>query len=131
MTAEERKEYVEFRLETANKTYDAAKHLFENGYYNSCINRLYYASFYAVNALLVFHEIKLKKHSTAISQFSLRFIKTGILDLKYGQLYNTLFDLRQKGDYENLYFFSKENVEPYIKEVKNFIIEIEKLLGLD
>ena len=44
--------------------------------------------------------IKTKTHSSVKSQFSLHYIKTERLDKKYGQLFNILFDLRQKGDYE-------------------------------
>ncbi|MGV8091885.1 MAG: HEPN domain-containing protein [Mangrovibacterium sp.] len=53
MTNEERNEYVRYRLESARKTYDAAKVLADNGFWNSAVNRLYYALFYAVNGLLV------------------------------------------------------------------------------
>ena len=58
MTNEERIEYVKYRIESAYKTYDAAKVLAENGFWNSAVNRLYYATFYAVNALLVLNSDK-------------------------------------------------------------------------
>ncbi|OFX18452.1 MAG: hypothetical protein A2033_07465 [Bacteroidetes bacterium GWA2_31_9] len=54
MNSEERKEYVKYRIETAKKTYNAAKVLAANGFWNSTINRLYYSLFYTVNALLYF-----------------------------------------------------------------------------
>ena len=56
MTQEERSEYARNRIETAHKTIDAAKLLAENGFWNSSVNRLYYALFYAVNALLVVNQ---------------------------------------------------------------------------
>ena len=103
MKNEERAEYVNYRIETAYQTFEAAKVLSENGFWNSAINRLYYSLFYAVNALLVFNEIQTKSHSSTKSQFSLHFIKTGKLDKKYGRLLSELFDWRQKGDYENIF----------------------------
>ena len=39
MTSEEIKEYVKYRLESAHKTFDAAKILAENGFWNSAMNR--------------------------------------------------------------------------------------------
>ena len=51
MTREERIEYTKLRVETAYKTYQAARVLSQNGFWNSAVNRLYYAVFYAVNAL--------------------------------------------------------------------------------
>jgi len=103
MTNEERNEYVKYRIESAYKTFDAARILAENGFWNSAVNRLYYSLFYAVNALLILNEIKTKSHSATKSQFSQLFIKTGKFDKKYGRLLSELFDWRQKGDYENIF----------------------------
>ena len=57
MTNEERDEYVRYRIESARNTLEAAKVLANNQFWNSAVNRLYYALFYAVNALLVFNGI--------------------------------------------------------------------------
>lgn len=126
MNKQERAEYVKFRIESAYQTYEAAKSLFENEFWNSSVNRLYYAVFYAVNALLVVNEIQTKTHSSVKSQFSLHFIKTQKLEKRFGQLFNILFDLRQKGDYENLYNYDKESVEPLLEEVDGMIKAIEE-----
>jgi hypothetical protein len=110
MTNEEKNEYVKYRIESAQKTFEAARVLAENGFWNSAVNRLYYSLFYAVNALLILNEIKTKSHSATKSQFSLLFIKTGRFDKKYGRLFSELFDWRQKGDYENIFDYDNESV---------------------
>jgi uncharacterized protein (UPF0332 family) len=74
---DERQEYVRYRLESANTTFDAARVLAENGFWNSAVNRLYYSLFYAVNALLVLNSIQTKSHSSTKSKFSEYFVKTG------------------------------------------------------
>lgn len=126
MNLDERTEYVKYRIETAYKTLEAAKVLADSGFWNSSVNRLYYALFYAVNALLVLNEIPTKSHSATKSQFSMHFIKTGRLDKKYGRLISQLFDWRQKGDYENVFEYEKEVVEPLFVPVKEMIEEIER-----
>ncbi len=125
MINEDRKEYVKYRLESAKKTFDAAKVLADNGFWNSAVNRLYYSLFYAVNALLVFNEIQTKSHSSTKSQFTLHFIKTGKLDKKYGRLLSELFDWRQKGDYENIFDYDNESVKPLFIPVAEMISAIE------
>ncbi len=45
MNPKERIEYVKYRLDSANNTFDAAKVLAENGYWDSSVNRLYYSAF--------------------------------------------------------------------------------------
>ncbi|GAB4326485.1 MAG: HEPN domain-containing protein [Bacteroidales bacterium] len=126
MTDEERKEYVIYRIKSAHKTYNAAKVLAENGFWNSAVNRLYYSVFYAVNALLVANEIITKSHSATKGQFSLHFVKTGKIDRKYGKLLSDLFDWRQKGDYENIFDYNESSVKSLFEPVKEMIELIEK-----
>ena len=80
MTEEERIEYTKLRIESAQNTYEAAKVLAQNGFWNSAVNRLYYSVFYAVNALLVRNEVYVQTHSGMRNQFSKLFVKTGKLD---------------------------------------------------
>lgn len=126
MTSAERLEYSKTRIETAYKTIEAAKLLSENGFWNSAVNRLYYSLYYAINALLVCNDIYPQSHSGMKSQFSLHYIKTGIMDIKYGKLLAQLYDWRQKGDYENLYDYDAESVLPLFDQVLEMINEIEK-----
>jgi uncharacterized protein (UPF0332 family) len=125
MTPEERLEYVNYRIKSAFNTYDAAKVLADNGFWNSAVNRLYYAIFYSVNALLVQNEIYVNSHSGMRSQFSLHFIKTGKLGKKYGTLLAELYDWRQKGDYDNIFDYDAESVRPLFESVLEMIIQIE------
>jgi uncharacterized protein (UPF0332 family) len=126
MTQEERSQYARHRIETAYKTTDAAKLLAENGFWNSAVNRLYYAVFYAVNALLVVNEIYIQSHSGMRSQFALHFIKTGKMDIKYGKLLAQLYDWRQKGDYDNMFDYDSESVMSLFDPVNEMIIKLEK-----
>lgn len=124
MTPQERNQYVSYRIKSAYTTFAAAKVLAENGFWNSAVNRLYYAAFYAVNALLVENELYSGSHTGARTQFSHHFIKTGKLDSKYGKLLAELYDWRQKGDYDNLFDYDKESVEPIFETVYYMIKEI-------
>jgi uncharacterized protein (UPF0332 family) len=61
MTKEERKEYVEYRIKTAYETYDAAKVLANNNFWNSSVNRLYYSVFYSVYEMIQSIEEEIRK----------------------------------------------------------------------
>ena len=131
MTFEERKEYAKYRIASAQKTLDAARVLADHGYWNSALNRLYYAAFYAVNALLVVNNIKTKSHSAVKSQLSLYFVRTGKLDKTHGKLFAQLFDLCQKGDYENLVEYGPDDVKPLFEPVEEMISAIENEMQKD
>lgn len=123
---ENRSEYVNYRIETAHTTYEAAKVLAENGFWNSAVNRLYYALYYAVNALLFLNGVQTKTHSATKSQFSQLFVKTGKFDKKHGRLLSELFDWRQRGDYENIFEYDNESVQPLFEPVAEMIDLIDK-----
>ena len=48
-----KKDFVNYRIKKANETLDEVDLLIRNHYLNTAVNRLYYACFYAVNALLM------------------------------------------------------------------------------
>jgi|SRR6056297_1222806 len=126
MTPEEKKEYVKYRIKKAYQTYEAAKVLSDNGFWNSAVNRLYYSIFFAANALLVLNGIESKKHSTLKSQFSQHFVKTGKFDKKYGRLLSELYDWRQKADYEVVFDYDENSVLPLFQPVKEMLDLINK-----
>ena len=126
MNTDDKLEYVKYRMDSAFNAYDAAKVLAENGFWNSAVKWLYYAVFYAVNALLVQNEIHASSHSGTRSQFSLHYIKTGKLDKKFGKLLTELYDWRQKGDYENIFDYNPESVEPLFSQVIEMIETINR-----
>jgi uncharacterized protein (UPF0332 family) len=117
---------IEYRIERAEQSLEEALLLADNKRWNTAINRLYYSCFYAVIALLLRSNIKTSTHKGTRSQFGLHFIKTGKIAQKYGTLYTTLFDLRQKGDYGDMFDFTEEQVIPLLKKVPEFLSEIKK-----
>jgi uncharacterized protein (UPF0332 family) len=121
-------DYIKYRLEKAWKTFEDAKYLASNKSWDSSMNRLYYACFYSVLALFSKYQIPSHKHSGAKTQFSLHFIKTGLLDKESGKLFGDLFDLRQKGDYGDFLDIEEKHVIPMIPKVEQFINKIQFLL---
>ncbi|HHJ51166.1 MAG TPA: HEPN domain-containing protein [Phaeodactylibacter sp.] len=130
MKQSERVEYVKYRLEKAKETLEVAELLIENEKWNSAINRLYYAAYYAVSALLVQSKINTKTHAGVKTQFFLNYIKTGKIEKHLGQTYSDLFDWRHKGDYGDFFDFTEELVRPVLKPTKELIQKVENEIDL-
>lgn len=126
MNSDYTEDYIKYRLERAFETLNDAKVLIQSKSWNSCINRLYYASYYAVTALLLKHNFETNTHRGVKSQFSLHFIKTEIISKEYGQLFSDLVDWRHKGDYGDLFNFDEQTVAPLIEPVEEFIKLLKK-----
>lgn len=120
---------IGYRLSRSKDTFIDAKILADKERWNSAINRLYYAAYYAVIAILLKYDLKPTTHNGAKTVFSEHFIKKEIIPKEFGKLYSQLFTWRQKGDYDDLYDFNKENVLPYFEPVQKLIAIIENKIN--
>ena len=82
-------DYSAYRLKRAKETILEVEKHFENEFWNTAINRMYYACFYAVGALLVSRNVEASSHSGTRLQFGQHFIKTGLINKKIIQFYNS------------------------------------------
>lgn len=125
---EDRREIVKYRLEKSLRTYYEAVGSISNGYVETAANRLYYAAYYAVSALLVSYKYEASTHNGVIQMFGLAFIKTKIIERRFGTIFNQLFSLRMTGDYEDRHFLNlEEDVKPLVEPTKELIDITTKL----
>ena len=121
-------EYIKHRLNRAKETLEEAQILFENHHLAGAVNRMYYAMFYAVSALALFHDFTTSSHSQLRGYFNRDFVKTGIIPVELGKLYNLAFENRTKGDYTDFTTFEQEKVLSMLNDAENFVEVITKLV---
>ncbi|MBI5472044.1 MAG: HEPN domain-containing protein [Ignavibacteriae bacterium] len=97
--------------------------------WNGRVNRLYYSCYYAAAALLLTKNLSFAKHSGTRSLLNKHFIKTQIISTDLGELYNTLFDLRQESDYEDFFRLTPELVKPWVPLTNDFITRVEVIIS--
>ena len=118
---------VRYRIENAHRTIDEVSTHIENGFYNTAINRMYYACYYAASALLVANKIVTKSHDGVRQMFSLHFVKTGLVPKDFGRFYNNLFEKRGTGDYEDLFDHTLVTCEEYYPKAKEFVDALDTI----
>lgn len=116
------------RMARAKETMEDARILANSDRWNACVNRLYYACFYAVSALLVFHGLSSSKHTGVRSLFNSQYVKTGMIPKKLARIYNDLFERRQEGDYIDYVAFRESQVVPLIPKAEKLIEHITSLI---
>jgi uncharacterized protein (UPF0332 family) len=129
MTDEEKKALIQYRITKAKDTYCEIALLIDHQLWNTAINRLYYACYYAVSALLIKYDVQAQTHAGTRRMFGLNFIKPRIVSQASGKLYSNLFDKRQTGDYEDFIDHTQEDVEALVQPAQKLIQEIELLLN--
>ncbi len=125
---EETRTLILYRLERAKESLDEANILIERGHANTFVNRLYYACFYAVSALLLTRGLSSAKHSGVLSYFNRHFIKEGIFEKELGRYINEAFELRQQEDYREYTNLNLDQIDPYIEKAENFIKTLKEYL---
>lgn len=126
---ENRKELMEYRLESAKERLKSAKVLLECGSYKDSVGRSYYAMFTAVRALLAKDGIDYSKHAGVISYFQKEYIKTGQLDKKYSKYLSQAFQIRNNTDYSDFFMVSQSDAKEQYDKAEEFLDVIGKYLA--
>lgn len=129
MTEYSANDYILYRLQKAKETIAEVEVHLTNEFWNTAVNRMYYAAFYAVNALLTISNTETSSHSGVRQQFGLLYVKTGIIEKHLAKHYTDLFEKRQKSDYNDFFDFDKATAEKLFPLTLEFILEIEKIIN--
>jgi len=122
MTPQQRFDIVLYRIDNAKKLLPEIKDHIERGYYNTAMNRMYYACFYAVSALLVHAEIDgVKSHEGVRQMFGKHFILTHLIPKEWGHFYTIIYNNRTAADYEDFKNYDLVAVQEIFPKVCAFI----------
>lgn len=125
---EEKDAIIHYRIEKAYQALKEAEQNCELGNWSLTANRLYYASFYMALAVNLFAGESSRTHVGTFNLVSKQYIRTGLLSKEDGNLYRQLFNMRQTGDYDDLFDWEESDVMPIIPAVKELLNRMNKLI---
>lgn len=123
-------DYIQYRINRAVETIKEVEVHIQNEFWNTSINRMYYACFYAVSALLSQNKIEVSSHNGVRQKFGEHFVKTGKFNRELAKHFTDLFEKRNKGDYNDFFDYDKETVLHLFPYTRRFIEEAVRLLNL-
>ncbi|MBQ7634504.1 MAG: HEPN domain-containing protein [Bacteroidaceae bacterium] len=121
LTDEQRRDIVSYRMENARKMLAEVESHRENGFYNTAVNRMYYACYYAATAMLIAHGIEVKSHDGVRLNLGRHVVMTGLLSPEMGRFYSRLFSKRSTGDYDDFINHTLETVDELLPQARLFI----------
>lgn len=130
MTLDEKKAIIAYRKQKSYHSLKEAEDVASLGHWNLAANRLYYAAFYMASALLIDKGFSAQSHGGVIHLIGLHFVTKGILSRDFGRLFSRLYEMRQSGDYDDLFDYTKEEVIPFFEKTVAFIEAMEEMLTL-
>ena len=122
-----KEELIRYRQKKARDTLEDATLLFHSGRLFSTLNRIYYALFYEVVALLMTADLSSAKHTGVRALFNEHFVKAGKVPVELGRFYTRMYDFRQKGDYGDFVEFEKGKVKEWLDQASMFIDEMDRI----
>ncbi len=123
-------DYIKYRLQKSAQSIKEAKLLMENGLNDTAMSRLYYAAFYAINALLAIDGFNPKTHSGTKSIFNKEFILTGKIETRFSDFYSFLMAKRFEADYEDFVFIDETRLQSLLKETEEFVATIKAIIKM-
>jgi len=124
----ERRELVAQYIERAHIALRAAQINLDNGFYETVVNRAYYAVFYASSALLLTQNISRSKHSGVLAAFRQHFVRTGEIESEFSDSYGELLTERNASDYDIAFTVDESMARGHLAEAQRFVERIERRL---
>ena len=119
---------IRFRRDRAKETLGDAGMLLRDGSPASALNRIYYAMFCEVLALLHTQDLASAKHSGVRALFNERFVKTGVVPVEQGRLFARMYDFRQKSDYGDFVQIEPQKVAEWYEHAAAFIDGLDQTI---
>jgi uncharacterized protein (UPF0332 family) len=123
-------EEVRKLLEKSAHAIEVSEALMSDGYPSDAASKIYYAMFYAAQALLKSEGIDVVKHSAVESAIGYHFAKAGKIDPKYHRMLIDARKIREIADYD----IQEEIVEPVaslkVEAGKAFLKAIKQYLNI-
>ncbi len=123
------KDLCDYRLSQAEDSIRVAKMSYENDLLKDSINRSYYASFYAIKAVLVLEKVDFKRHKDVIGYFNKSYVATNKFPRELGRKIGMLKQLREKSDYDDFFIVSTEETEMQIKTAELLIAAVKSFVA--
>lgn len=112
----------------ARQAVETGRLVLDHADYIAAVNRAYYAIFYAANALLATKGLQRSKHSGVISAFRQHFVKTGLVEPEFSDVYGQAMDERHNADYE-LAPLTLQTAAENVDHAERFVQRIEEILS--
>ena len=99
------------------------------GRYDFAVNRAYCAAFYSASAVLLAQGRHFVKHTGVRAAIHQTLVKPGLLDARFGRVYDRLFDARQRADYLALAETQPQEAASLAAEATEFVEAMRILIA--
>ena len=129
LSENERSIIVNREIEKAEKTFDDVLFCVRANKWETAANRLYYALFHAMSALLISDGHQVKSHRGVLVLFGEHYVRTEKFSKKDGALLSDLVIMRDNADYNCFFEADEEKLKPYLEPTRLLIEKIKQYIA--
>lgn len=129
LTVKQRYDVVQINLDKLDSFVSDCNKLREMELWNTLANRIYYATFQAVTALMISDGIEVKSHNGVVTLFGKHYVLTGKYSTADAQLYSQLQSLRELADYNGSFYTTRDKIIPLYDRALDLINRIRASLN--
>lgn len=112
----------------AEQACNTARVNLDAGDFRATVNRAYYAVFYAASAILLTKDIERRRHSGVIGAFREHFVKSGLIEAQYSNIYGESLVIREDADYAVEIPIDRDMAETALDQARRFVARMRSYL---
>lgn len=117
------------QLKITRERLDAAKYLFDGGFYKDSVSRAYYSMYHAAMAILTLRDIKARGSSSVLRVLGLYMLQEEDMGHYYASALKFAKEEQKKGDYDIFAEIGEEEAETIMGDAEKFLKRVEELVG--
>jgi uncharacterized protein (UPF0332 family) len=90
-------------------------------FYNTAINKMYYACFHVTQALLLTMDLSPKTHAGMVKSLFLHFVSQGKFDENRAKFLSQILQRRMDDDYGDFLILDLHEIEPFLKPPADYV----------
>lgn len=130
LTLDDKRAIIAYRIRKSEQTMIEAQDCAKMKHWSLAANRLYYTLFHVASALLVDKGYTSKTHNGIICIIGQEFVSKGLLTSEDGRLLSRLQNMRQSGDYDDMFDWTEEDIQPLFEPTKRLLAKMKDLISL-
>jgi uncharacterized protein (UPF0332 family) len=115
-------------LQRAKRMIEVAELTQQSGFFISTVNRAYFAFFYAASAALSSQGMAHREHDGAFYGFEEYFVRRGLIEESFGELYGRILDACKLADFEIREVTTAERGQSAIEDARRFVSRVEIMM---
>lgn len=130
LTMDDKRAIIAYRIQKSKAAMVEAKDNAKLGHWSLVANRLYYSVFHMASAVMIDKGYSTKTHAGLICLLGQEFVVKGLLKKEHARLASRLLNMRQSGDYDDMFDWEKEDILPLFPQTEELLKALRDLISI-